>query len=199
MKNMNIFKLVAFTLLIGLFASCSSDKVMTGGLLQKRKYNKGFYFEGFAKKEKEANKINHKNENQTESNSTATSENVVDQSISASTNKNEINLVAPSLSELVAEKQAKTNTTKISTKEAKNRAKMEKKAHRLITKIEKRANSTAGDDIILYYILAILIPFVAVGLVTDWEIKQVLICLILTMLCYIPGLIYALMKVSQNS
>lgn len=48
-----------------------------------------------------------------------------------------------------------------------------------------------------YIILAILIPFVAVGLATDWEGNDWLICLLLTCLCGIPGIIYALIKMKD--
>ena len=45
--------------------------------------------------------------------------------------------------------------------------------------------------LILLYILAVLIPFVAVGIVTDWDLKTVLINILLSILCYIPGVIHA--------
>ena len=48
-----------------------------------------------------------------------------------------------------------------------------------------------------YIILAILIPFVAVGLATDWEGKDWLVCLLLSCLCGIPGIIYALIKMKD--
>ncbi len=48
-----------------------------------------------------------------------------------------------------------------------------------------------------YIILAILISFVAVGLATDWEGNDWLICLLLACLCGIPGIIYALIKMKD--
>ncbi len=46
-------------------------------------------------------------------------------------------------------------------------------------------------------ILAILTPPLAVGIASDWDPDKVLIAMLLTALCYIPGLIYALIQVSK--
>jgi uncharacterized membrane protein YqaE (UPF0057 family) len=59
------------------------------------------------------------------------------------------------------------------------------------------ANDT-DDELILLYILAILIPFVAVGIVTDWDLTDVVINLLLSLLCYIPGVIHAFIKIRDN-
>jgi len=67
------------------------------------------------------------------------------------------------------------------------------KAH----KVGKASDLPDEDDKTLLYILAFVIPFVAVGLVTDWEIKDVLINLLLTALCGIPGIIHAFIKVKN--
>jgi uncharacterized membrane protein YqaE (UPF0057 family) len=56
----------------------------------------------------------------------------------------------------------------------------------------------AGDDAILYIILCILLPFVAVGLATDWDLTKTLICLLLSILFWIPGVIYAFIICSQE-
>lgn len=47
-KNISVLKLALFIIFL---ASCSSDKVVTSNIFQKRKYNKGFYFDGFTNKE----------------------------------------------------------------------------------------------------------------------------------------------------
>ena len=53
-----------------------------------------------------------------------------------------------------------------------------------------------GIDKGTYVIVAILIPFLAVGLATNFEGGDWLICLLLTILFYLPGLIYALIKMN---
>ena len=64
--------------------------------------------------------------------------------------------------------------------------------------IIKKSESSTDDDAILYYILAFFIPFLAVGLVTDWDTKQVVINILLCFLCGLPGIIHAFIVVSRN-
>ena len=59
-------------------------------------------------------------------------------------------------------------------------------------------NTNDDDMLLLLYILAILIPFVAVGIVTDWDVTDVIINLLLCILCYIPGIIHAFIKIRDN-
>ncbi|MEN8787444.1 MAG: YqaE/Pmp3 family membrane protein [Flavobacteriales bacterium] len=56
-------------------------------------------------------------------------------------------------------------------------------------------NSSDDDMLMLLYLCAILIPFVAVGISTDWDVKKVLINVLLTFLCYIPGVIHAFITI----
>ncbi len=50
----------------------------------------------------------------------------------------------------------------------------------------------------LYIILAILgWGFVGVGMATDWDGSDWIICLVLTALCWLPGVIYALAKMKN--
>lgn len=59
-------------------------------------------------------------------------------------------------------------------------------------------NPNDDDMLLLLYVLAILIPFVAVGIVTDWDATDVIINLLLCILCYIPGVIHAFIKIRDN-
>lgn len=54
-------------------------------------------------------------------------------------------------------------------------------------------------DHVLLILLAILIPPVAVGLASDWsDTTAIIINLILTILCWIPGIIHALIYISKH-
>jgi uncharacterized membrane protein YqaE (UPF0057 family) len=67
-------------------------------------------------------------------------------------------------------------------------------------KIAKAAKNNSGDtDIVLLYVLCFVIPFVAVGLATDWDVKKVIINILLSCLCGIPGIIHALIVVKNNA
>lgn len=61
------------------------------------------------------------------------------------------------------------------------------------------SNNHAVEKIVLI-ILAILIPPVAVGIVSDWDdTNAILLNLLLTVLCWIPGIIHAIIYINKNS
>ncbi len=61
------------------------------------------------------------------------------------------------------------------------------------------SNSHAIEKIVLI-LLAILIPPVAVGIVSDWDdTNAIILNLVLTILCWIPGIIHAIIYVNKNS
>lgn len=63
--------------------------------------------------------------------------------------------------------------------------------------IKNRQPDSPADDgeLLLYVILAILLPPLAVGLYTQGLTTEFWICLLLTLLFYLPGLIYALLVI----
>ena len=66
-------------------------------------------------------------------------------------------------------------------------------------KIKELKKSSSSDlDSILYIILCILIPFLAVGLATDWDLTKTVIALLLSIIFWIPGIIYAVIICSQE-
>jgi len=46
-------------------------------------------------------------------------------------------------------------------------------------------------------VLAILTPPLAVGIASDWDPDKVLIAMLLTALCYLPGVIYAIIQAGK--
>ncbi|MFY0605207.1 MAG: YqaE/Pmp3 family membrane protein [Cyclobacteriaceae bacterium] len=60
----------------------------------------------------------------------------------------------------------------------------------------KSGQSVEETDMILIYILAVIIPPVAVGLFTDWDAKPTIINLILTFIGWLPGVIHAFIVVT---
>ena len=81
-------------------------------------------------------------------------------------------------------------------KEVKQVAKQEIKALKKALKSQSKSDDVPVG---LLYALCFFIPFVAVGLVTDWDTKEVIINILLSCLCGIPGIIHAFIVVSKNS
>ena len=52
---------------------------------------------------------------------------------------------------------------------------------------------------ILLYVLCFFIPFLAVGLATNWDLTAVVINLLLCFLFFLPGVIHAIIVVGRNS
>lgn len=76
--------------------------------------------------------------------------------------------------------------------------KMKKAQKKVVASMESGNGLAApGIDKGVYIILAIFIPFVAVGLATDWQGKDWIIALLLSFLCGLPGIIYALVKMNK--
>jgi uncharacterized membrane protein YqaE (UPF0057 family) len=81
-------------------------------------------------------------------------------------------------------------------KAVKHVSKQQMKTLRKALKIQSKS-----DDIplVLLYVLCFIFPCIAVGIVTDWDNKTILINLLWSVLCGIPGIIHALIIVSRNS
>jgi uncharacterized membrane protein YqaE (UPF0057 family) len=201
----------------GLFFSCATSNDVAGKYgIQKRKYSNGFYVS------KKGDLTNDGQKESTDKVAMADHQKTVDQEINAvyANEKTEIpstlladhndqvfssNLLTASIdddvnmaAEISAEEQVARPTI---SREAVKELKLDKKSVKKQVKEAVKAKISkkeASDDEILYYILAVIIPFLAVGLVTDWDIGQVILNIILCCLCGIPGIIHALIVVSKN-
>ncbi len=71
-----------------------------------------------------------------------------------------------------------------------------------IKKLAKKATKSSSTDedilLILLVILCFLIPPLAVAIASDWDLIKILISLILTILFWVPGIIYALYIVLKD-
>lgn len=94
--------------------------------------------------------------------------------------------------EAMSSKMADNSSRKLSFKEKLVLKLVKHKAEKMQKKM-----AAPGIDKGAYVIVAILIPFLAVGLATNFEGADWLICLLLTFLFYLPGLIYALIKMKD--
>ena len=71
-----------------------------------------------------------------------------------------------------------------------------------IKKLAKKSTKSSNSDddvlLILLVILCFLIPPLAVAIASDWDLTKILISLILTLLFWFPGIIYALYIVLKD-
>lgn len=171
-----------------LISSCATDKVVTDSWIQKRKYNKGFYISKAGKVEKAEPK-----ERAQASNASSYTENIPVLSASVSSNTEQsIQTTTPA--------QKTKQGTKTSAKTVlseRTLQKLEKKIQKLEQKQQGNSENSSKSPLselstLLLVIIAILLPPLAVGLVTNWDTTKLLIGIILWLLFYLPGLIYAL-------
>ncbi|MFM6935571.1 MAG: YqaE/Pmp3 family membrane protein [Flavobacteriales bacterium] len=73
-----------------------------------------------------------------------------------------------------------------------------KQVMKAISTSKKQSQKSNDVPVGLLYVLCFFIPFVAVGIVTDWDITTVLINVLWTALCGIPGIIHAIIVVNRN-
>lgn len=205
--------------MLGLVASCStSNEVASNRGIQKRKYTKGYFIDFNHNKGGNSHENLAKgNENVVNNEELAIEESfvrnleqeviyvepevTVEQS-NVTPTEVERNIESPGSAQAVNTNNLKDNGFKKVEIEELNEIqspnKFKNKTPRFIKKNTASFSNEMSEDAILYYILAILIPFLAVGLVTDWDITKVIICLLLCFLFYLPGMIYALIVVHNN-
>lgn len=202
--------------MIGFLYSCStSNSVVSNRLVSKRKYTDGFHYNGKVNTKSSDNVAITEEKKATKSvllTEDAKSLNSVDEV--SKIEKNESVVLIENVVSTVA-----TETTQVSTKSERSSSKKsmvvstneKQNTIQKTVKQDVKANKNskaeirkalkenrAGDDAILYIILCILLPFVAVGLATDWDLTKTLICLLLSILFWIPGVIYAFIICSQE-
>jgi len=200
-------KLVGVALGALLIAGCStSNEVASNKLFQKRKYQKGWHVNASPRFDK---------------NSVHTEEELVEaREVLVETEKEEKVLVASQsinasqnetieFSEELVEEMNVSFFQKFQSENTENVTKLDlpstaleiepielneveiEPSNQQISASNTESNSTDDDMLLLLYLCAIFIPFVAVGIATDWELDKVLIAVLLSFLCWIPGVIYA--------
>jgi len=200
-------KLVGVALGALLIAGCStSNEVASNKLFQKRKYQKGWHVNASPRFDK---------------NSVHTEEELVEaRELLVETEKEEKVLVASQsinasqnetieFSEELVEEMNVSFFQKFQSENTENVTKLDlpstaleiepielneveiEPSNQQISPSNTESNSTDDDMLLLLYLCAIFIPFVAVGIATDWELDKVLIAVLLSFLCWIPGVIYA--------
>lgn len=99
--------------------------------------------------------------------------------------------------EVTSSQLSNTGTHKISFKEKLALKLVQKKVQKMQKKMGDNWAAAPGIDKGVYIILAFLIPFLAVGLATNFEGNDWLIALLLSFLFWLPAIIYALIKMKD--
>lgn len=206
---------IPFTLFIGsiiLLSSCTTNQdVASNKLIQKRKYTKGYHVNIPSVKEKnassheEATFVEEVEAGNIEANRTIEKPEVFfDRSFLASNKEvlTEENTIVKTLESVVNESASSEEVVEnvVLSREEEKAFKREFKKEARKAYRDYKSNSPAAapaESVVLYVILAIFIPPLAVGLLYGIG-AEFWISVILTIIFWIPGIIYALIKVFQK-
>ena len=202
---MKSIKQLSLIVVLAVFAtSCSMN-----GLIQKRKYTGGYYLSM-----KKKNAVNKETETKVTPELSETAS--VETKSTSSTNEtsstiqttNEVADISNEESTVSSPSILKNNNTEngkaieeIENVETPSRHYRKRKIvpfKSVNNNISSRKPTSTNDDTLLYIILAILLPWLAVGLYTNWDTTKTLIAVILWLLFWIPGIIYALLVVTGS-
>ena len=196
-------KVLSFVLGLMILASCStSSDVASNKLFQKRKYKKGWHVNSTRNVEEKTKVI--QSDEIVESKSLETKEEITyEQEVTSSAAVAQENVLTETADVVNAEESIKSKVVFQSREQLVVASEISNPiVEGVVSSIEKdvftqnkneknKEDSSDDDMLILLYVLAVLIPFVAVGIVTDWDLETVLINILLSILCYIPGVIHA--------
>jgi uncharacterized membrane protein YqaE (UPF0057 family) len=191
-------KVIVITLVAIIAGSCATNDVVSGGLFSKRKYNRGFHYNGSGKTKSndvdvEKTALRTSREQQPEEINEEISANVPARI--SSEDKSLQNLIEKLPTESTAKEITSKNTAstkqKIDKKSEIKTVFAKKIVQKAISKkIKKSANTQKEVDSIVYILLCLFIPIIAVGLATDWNAKDCVINLLLLITC-IGSIIHA--------
>lgn len=201
-------KVLVFALGLSILASCStSSDVASNKLFQKRKYQKGWNVNTPKKYDKSSEQVSEEiaSAEETTVQEEVTTPVSTEQTTVSTTVAQEVtvmNEVTASYEEVAEEIAVISNTSTVEVAEtieafvAENVTPIE--AQEISAENEDSSSSSSMGAEWYLYVLAFFIPWLAVGLATDWDIQTVVINILWTMLCGIPGVIHAFIIVSRE-
>lgn len=176
--------------------------------MQKRVYNRGFHIEWFESKGSDkvaavhAKKAEKKQAQPSEHNLANKSENIANTdnaNIAVKETITVMNAVEENKSQTVSAPKVFFKSTKMAQKALTQKSStFAKPVIKAAVKQMAKPTKSADTELILLYVLCILIPPLAVGIVTDWDGGPVILNLILCLLCWLPGIIHAFIVVSEE-
>ncbi len=203
MKSMRTLLSLMLAIII---TSCStSNDVVSNRSIQKRKYNSGFYF---AFNKKISNKKNDTADNivDTKDVDEALQVNETKETSPQAFEKIEINEVSATANfdELIPEEDYNSSSKEIKQERKERGALFPNLSNKNISlnftkpvqtqkNIESNNSSSGGDMFILLVILCFFLPWLSVGLYTDWDVMLTVVSLLLWFLFWLPGVIFGLL------
>jgi len=206
----NLLRILPILFVAAIFSSCStSSDLSSNSIVKKRKYTKGYHVDFRQKNEKKSADVfeaeikpNVINDSKPESHhvqsldmSASTTAKITEADVTARAIPVKTNGTSKKMDNQDLTK-SKTPIAATSMKEAKRDLRNSMRESRK----EMKSSSSAGlqdESLILYVILALIIPPLAVGLLYGIG-TEFWISLILTLLFFVPGVIYALIKVLSH-
>ncbi len=207
----NLLRILPILFVAAIFSSCStSSDLSSNSIVKKRKYTKGYHVDFRQKNEKKSADVfvaeikpNVINDSKPESHHVQS----LDMSASTTAKITEADLTARAIpvkttgtSKKMDNQDLTNSKTPIAATSMKEAKRDLRNSMRESRKEMKSSSSSAGlqdESLILYVILAILIPPLAVGLLYGIG-TEFWISLVLTLLFFVPGVIYALIKVFSH-
>lgn len=194
-----------------ILGSCARDNsVASNNRVQKRKYTSGYHI-AFNKKKKSVKDETVQPKTETTLSHVETEKSIETGFVTISESKNTDQVfienqlfeskreISSEESEIKAVNQPKSREQKSSfrsvnqlesNKNFTSTSSVQKIAKNKVIKEVKTGNSMRLDSIV-YILLCIFIPFLAVGLATNWDLTKTLIAVLLTIFFWLPGIIYA--------
>lgn len=209
---MKKIKIISLCLLGAIVVSCgTSSNVVSGKLISKRKVNKGFHIntshnlkshEEDENTTKRAEFIQYTEQSEAASRTAdVVADAVIEKQVSEAVVSDAVVATENIYSSSDMDNNVFTNkaTSSVEHKKVNKISKEEKQTIKKAVKAIKKESKKDDDMLILLYILCVIIPPVAVGLATDWDLKTVVINLLWCFLCGLPGIIHAFIVVSREN
>ena len=192
-----------------LFLGISLSLIISACSIQKRVHNSGFHITWKNREHSsDKNEFLSKTTNESENLVKISNDDNLDLAISADIENEPFVIInSPNSNEsfsFTSTKKDRNETTVFSNKNSKSfSAKNDIKSFSKVSAIKKAVKKVNGRgssniDINLLFILCFIFPLIAVGLATDWDLNRVLICFLLSLLCWVPGIVYALITVKEG-
>lgn len=209
MRNSTL-SILSLSLMVLILGSCSTSSDLTNtSVLKKRRYMKGYQVNVKGNNiEKKSNSVTAEMESvEVKPINSNQVDNMAQASLSTEITKADlaaspvISITNESRTSEKAERELKSTAVKMQT-ESKEQSRRDRVSQKLLNRSNlvvpaSTAVASGGESFLLYIILAIILPPLAVGLLYGIGL-EFWISLVLTIIFWVPGIIYALIKVFQK-